>query len=216
MANIVLVDDHALLRNGLTTLIKNLGHFVLFEAANGNDFINKLSKAVLKPDLVLMDINMPVMDGYETTQWIKKHHPEIMVLALSMNDTESAIIRMLKCGAKGYLLKDSDPAELKEALDNLFSKGYYNSELINSKMMQVINNIDSENNDINKLIQITEREAEFLKLICTELTYKEIAEKMMISNRTVEHYRERLFEKLNLKTRIGLAMFAVRNGVVQA
>ena len=216
MANIVLVDDHALLRNGLTTLIKNLGHFVLFEAANGNDFINKLSKAVLKPDLVLMDINMPVMDGYETTQWIKKHHPEIMVLALSMYDTESAIIRMLKCGAKGYLLKDSDPAELKEALDNLFSKGYYNSELINSKMMQVINNIDSENNDINKLIQITEREAEFLKLICTELTYKEIAEKMMISNRTVEHYRERLFEKLNLKTRIGLAMFAVRNGVVQA
>jgi DNA-binding NarL/FixJ family response regulator len=216
MANIVLVDDHALLRDGLTSLIKNLGHTVLFEATNGSDFINKLGKSVLKPDLVLMDINMPVMDGYETTQWIKKHHKEIMVLALSMYDTEGAIIRMLKCGAKGYLLKDSDPSELEEALDNLFSKGYYNSELINSKMMQVINNIDSENNDINKLIQITEKEAEFLKLICTELTYKEIAEKMMISNRTVDNYREKLFEKLNIKTRIGLAMFAVRNGVVQA
>ena len=214
MANIALVDDHALLRNGLSALVKSLGHTVVLEAANGKDFISKLNTKAL-PELVLMDINMPVMDGYETAQWIKQNHPSIMVLALSMYDTESAIIRMLKCGAKGYLLKDSDPAELKEALDNLFSKGYYNSELINSKMMQVIYNIDNESNDITKLIQITEKEAEFLKLICTELTYKEIAEKMMVSNSTVNNHREKLFEKLNLKTRIGLAMFAVRNGVVQ-
>jgi two-component system, NarL family, invasion response regulator UvrY len=214
MANIALVDDHALLRNGLASLVKSLGHSVLLEATNGKDFIAKLNASLL-PDLVLMDINMPEMDGYETALWLKQHHPGVVVMALSMYDTEAAIIRMMKCGAKGYILKDSEPSELQDALDSLFTKGYYYSDLVNVRMIDVITNLDNNSNDIKSLVQITDKETEFLKLICTELTYKEIAEKMQLSPRTIDNYRDNLFEKLNVKTRIGLAMYAVRNGVVQ-
>jgi two-component system, NarL family, invasion response regulator UvrY len=214
MATIALVDDHALLRNGLAVLVKSLGHTVVVEASNGKDFISKLDPSNL-PRLVLMDINMPEMDGYETTQWLKQNHPEVTVMALSMYDTETAIIRMMKCGAKGYILKDSDPSELQAALEALFNKGHYYTELVNSKMINAISNMENTDNEIKNLIQINEKETEFLKLICTELTYKEIADKMQVSPRTVDNYRDSLFEKTNVKTRIGLAMFAVRNGVVQ-
>jgi two-component system, NarL family, invasion response regulator UvrY len=214
MATIALVDDHALLRNGLAALVKSLGHTVVVEASNGKDFISKLDPFNL-PSLVLMDINMPEMDGYETTQWLKKNHPKVTVMALSMYDTETAIIRMMKCGAKGYILKDSDPSELQAALEALFNKGHYYTELVNSKMINAISNMDNTDNEIKNLVQINDKETEFLKLICTELTYKEIADKMQVSHRTVDNYRDSLFEKTNVKTRIGLAMFAVRNGVVQ-
>lgn len=213
MANIALVDDHALLRNGLSSLIKNLGHTVLLEAYNGKDFISKLDTNLL-PDVVLMDINMPEMDGYETTQWIKENHPKIIVMALSMYDTEGAILRMIKCGAKGYILKDSEPAELHQALESLFTKGYYYSDLVNEKIVDVLNSMDGNSAVIKSLIELSEKESEFLKYTCTELTYKEIAEKMHMSPRTIENYRDTLFERLNIRSRIGLAMFAVRNGLV--
>jgi two-component system, NarL family, invasion response regulator UvrY len=213
MANIALVDDHALLRNGLSSLVKNLGHTVLLEAHNGKDFINKLNPSVL-PDLVLMDINMPEMDGYETTQWLKINHPKVMVMALSMYDTETAILRMMKCGARGYVLKDSEPMELQQALESLFTRGYYYSDLVNDKIVDALNSIENPANEIKTLTQLSEKETLFLKYICTELTYKEIAEKMHMSPRTVENYRDILFEKLNVRSRIGLAMFAVRNGLV--
>lgn len=213
MANIALVDDHALLRNGLSSLIKNLGHTVLLEAYNGKDFISKLDTNLL-PDVVLMDINMPEMDGYETTQWIKENYPEITVMALSMYDTEGAILRMIKCGAKGYILKDSEPAELHEALESLFSKGYYYSDLVNEKIVDVLNSMDANSAVIKSLVELSEKESEFLKYTCTELTYKEIADKMHMSPRTIENYRDTLFERLNIRSRIGLAMFAVRNGLV--
>lgn len=214
MATIVLTDDHVLLRNGLASLVKSLGYTVLFEADNGRDFIKKYDPDTA-PDIVLMDINMPEMDGFETTQWLKQNHPKVKVLALSMYDNESSIIRMMKCGAKGYILKDSDPAELKEAIESLLNRGYYYSELVNSKIMQAFNNFDDGNSNIKNLVQISEKETEFLKLICTELTYKEIADILKISPRTVDNYRDSLFEKLHLKTRVGLAMFAARNGIVQ-
>ena len=214
MATIALVDDHALLRNGLSALVKNLGHTVALEAGNGEEFISLLNPDNL-PDLVLLDINMPEMDGYDTALWLKQNHPKVTVMALSMYDTEAAIIRMMKCGAKGYILKDSDPSELKFALESLFTKGYYYSELVNSKVINAIGSINDEENEIKNIVQMNEREAEFLKLICTELTYKEIADKMQVSHRTVDNYRDSLFEKANVKTRIGLAMFAVRNGVIQ-
>jgi two-component system, NarL family, invasion response regulator UvrY len=214
MATIALVDDHALLRSGLSSLVKSLGHTVVLEAANGKDFISKLNPKAL-PALVLMDINMPVMDGFETTLWLKQNHPKVTVMALSMYDTETAIIRMMKCGAKGYVLKDSDPSELKEALESLFKKGFYYSDVVNKRMIEAINNMDQNDNEIKTLVQMTDKELEFLKLVCTELTYKDIAEKMEVSHRTLENYRDSLFDKVNVKTRIGLAMFAVRNGVVQ-
>jgi two-component system invasion response regulator UvrY len=213
MATIVLTDDHVLLRNGLAALVKNLGHTVLFEADNGKDFINKLDKKNL-PELVLMDINMPEMDGYETALWLKTNHPEVKVLALSMYDNENSIIRMLKSGAKGYILKDSEPAELKAAIDAVVSKGYYYSDLVSGKLIHAINKLDDEGGELKNLMQLNERETDFLKYACTEMTYKEIADKMFVSPRTIDGYRDALFEKLHVKTRVGLVMYAIKNGVV--
>jgi DNA-binding NarL/FixJ family response regulator len=213
MPSIVLVDDHSLLRNGLASLVESLGNTVLFEADDGKEFIEKLDRQNL-PQIVLMDINMPEMDGFETTQWLKENHPQMHVLALSMYDNETSIIRMLKCGAKGYILKDSEPAELKTAIDDIISKGFYYSDLVSGKLMHAINKMDDETDDLKNLVPLNDRETTFLKYTCTELTYKEIADKMFVSPRTIDGYRDALFEKLKLKTRVGLVMYAIKNGIV--
>ncbi|MFM6925871.1 MAG: response regulator [Ferruginibacter sp.] len=213
MPSIVLVDDHSLLRNGLASLVESQGNTVLFEADDGKEFIAKLDPANL-PQLVLMDINMPGMDGFETTQWLKQNHPQVLVLALSMYDNETSIIRMLKCGAKGYILKDSEPAELKTAIEDILNKGFYYSDLVSGKLMHAINKLDDETDDLKNLVPLNDRETDFLKYACTEMTYKEIADKMFVSPRTIDGYRDALFEKLKLKTRVGLVMYAIKHGIV--
>ena len=212
--SVALVDDHVLLRNGLANLIRSFGEYsVLFEAGNGNDFIQQLKPRVL-PDIVLLDINMPEMDGYETALWIRRHYPGIKTLALSMYDTDNSIIRMLKNGVKGYILKDADPAELKLALESVISKGFYYSELVTGKLIHTINTLDATEPQVRHVLRLNDRELEFLKLACTECTYKEIAEQMYLSPRTIDGYRDTLFEKLNVKTRVGLVLYAIRNGIV--
>jgi len=209
-SNVVLVDDHILLRNGLANLIQSFGNYkVLFEANDGKAFINKLNQKLL-PDLVLLDINMPEMDGYETCLWLKENHPDIKVLALSMYDNESSIIRMFKAGAKGYILKDCEPIELKRALESIITKGFYYSEMVTGSLIRTIN--EKDNNSKN-ILTLNDREITFLKYVCTELTYKEIADKMFLSPRTIDGYRDDLFQKLNVKTRVGLVMFALKNGI---
>lgn len=214
MSRVILIDDHVLLRNGLANLIKSFGDYdVLFEASNGKVLIEKLNPKLL-PELVLMDINMPEMDGYDTCIWLRNNHPEIKVLALSMYDSETSIIRMFKAGAKGYILKDCDPAELKAALSAVITKGFYYSEMITGKLIHTINQFDADDNDAQRSIKLNEREITFLKWACTELTYKEIADKMFLSPRTIDGYRDDLFEKLNAKTRVGLVLYAIKNGIV--
>ena len=213
MSSLVLIDDHSLLRNGLATLVQNLGHTVLFESDNGKQFIEKLNPKS-PPELVLLDINMPEMDGYETANWLKQHHPDIRILALSMYDNETAIIRMLKCGAKGYILKDSEPAELKAAIDDVMNKGFYYSDLVSGKLIHAISKMEEDENGLKTGIHLNDRETAFLKWACTEMTYKEIADKMFLSPRTIDGYRDALFEKLNLKTRVGLVIYAIKSGIV--
>ena len=214
--SVALVDDHVLLRNGLAGLIASIDNYnVLFEAGNGIDFIDKLKNFSI-PDIVLMDISMPLMDGYDATQWLKQNHPETKVLALSMYDNEQSIIRMLKCGAKGYILKDIEPDEFKTALNALVSKGFYYSEMVTGKLIHAVNNSDKSGHQIKNSAMLSEREIEFLKFACTEKTYKEIADAMYLSPRTIDGYRDALFEKLNAKTRIGLVMYSIRNGIVDA
>jgi two-component system, NarL family, invasion response regulator UvrY len=214
MTKVAVTDDHILLRRGLANMIRNLDVYeVVFEADNGKDFIEKLNTEPL-PEIVLMDINMPEMDGYDTTDWIKKNHPEIKVLSLSMYDDEQSIIRMLKCGARGYILKDIDPSEFKMALDAIATKGFYYSEIVSGKLIHAINSFDESEKKAKKAMQLTDREMEFLRLVCTELAYKEIADKMHLSARTIDGYRNDLFEKLNIKNRVGLVMYAIKNGIV--
>jgi len=211
---IALVDDHVLLRNGLANLLRDLDYEVVFEADNGRHFIDKLKSHAL-PEIVLMDINMPEMDGYETTFWLKKNHPDVKVLALSMYDDENAIIRMLKSGAKGYILKDSDPSELKAAIHAISTKGFYHSELVTGTLIHTINHLDDpEHSSVKDILGLNDRELELLKLICTELTFKEIADRMHLSPRTVDGYRDALLEKLQCKSRVGLVIFAIKNGIV--
>lgn len=214
MTTIALADDHVLLRRGLASLVQNLGYHVLFEADNGQELVDKL-QAGMEPELLLMDINMPVKDGYESTRWIKENKPFIKVLALSMYDDESAIIRMLKNGARGYILKDCEPGELRAALHAVVSKGFYYSEMVTGRLVHSLAGQEDEGNGSAKLLGLTERETTFLKLACTEMSYKEIAAQMHLSPRTIDGYRDTLFEKLDLKTRTGLVVYAIKNGIYQ-
>ena len=212
--SVVLVDDHVLLRNGLANLIRSFGGYtVLFEANSGKDLIRQLKPRYV-PDIVLLDINMPEMDGFETALWIKRHYPEIRILALSMYDTDNSILRMLKNGVKGYILKDTEPAELKMALESVVHKGFYYSEMVTGKLIHTINTLDEPEYKGQHMFNLNERELEFLKLACSECTYKEIADQMYLSPRTIDGYRDSLFEKLNVKTRVGLVLYAIRNGIV--
>ncbi|MDE3213134.1 MAG: response regulator transcription factor [Bacteroidota bacterium] len=214
MQKIALVDDHVLLRNGLANLIESFGDYkVLFQADNGEEFISKFEHHDL-PDIVLMDINMPIKDGYFTSLWLKDHHPEIKILALSMYDNEYAIIKMFKAGARGYILKDCDPSELRAALLSLVLQGYYYSEKITGKLVKSINEMDEKGRFSEPEAILNDRETTFLKLACSELTYKEIADQMLVSPRTIDGYRDSLFDKLQVKTRVGLVMYAIRNHII--
>jgi len=210
--SVALVDDHKLLRNGLSNFIKSNPDFkVVFEADNGIDLQEKIQTQAL-PDVVLMDINMPLMDGYDATEWLYKHHPAVKVIALSMYDSEECIIRMLRRGAKGYLLKDSEPSELIKAIQETKENGYYYTPMVARQISLLIN--DKENEQKNALA-LSEREMELLQYMASEMTYKEIADKMNLSPKTVENHREKICEKLQIKTRVGLVMYAMKNGIVK-
>ncbi|MHA4808242.1 response regulator [Flavitalea flava] len=211
---VALVDDHVLLRNGLANLIRSFGEYaVLFEAYNGSDLIRQLHPPCL-PDLILLDINMPEMDGYETAGWLKRNFPDVKILVLSMYDTDNSIIRMLKNGVKGYILKDIEPAELKMALDTVIQRGFYYSGMVTGKLVHTIHMQEEPEQQTRRALPLNDRELEFLKMVCTEYTYKEIAELMYLSPRTIDGYRDMLFEKLNVRTRVGLVLYAIRNGIV--
>jgi DNA-binding NarL/FixJ family response regulator len=209
---VAIADDHSLLRGALAKLINTFeGYSVVMEADNGKDLCEKISKNVL-PDIVLLDINMPEMDGFETTQWLHKKYPFIKILTLSMLSDERTIIKIFRLGAKGYLLKNADPTELKEALDAVMNKNVYLSEYVSDKLVSGLHNDMAD--DLKEIV-LNEKEREFLRWACSELSYKEIAEKMFVSPRTVDDYRQSLFNKLKVHSRVGLVMYAIRNGIVE-
>ncbi|NHN25056.1 response regulator transcription factor [Flavobacterium jejuense] len=205
---IVVVDDHLLIANALSSIISNFEAFeVLYVCENGLELQNKINQHPI-PDIVLLDISMPIMDGFETANWLKKDYPNTLIMALSMQDDEQSLIKMIKNGAKGYMLKNAHPKELEEALQKILKNGQYFQEWATSKVLSTLHYNHNNSNEI----KISDREKEFLKYTVTEMTYKEISEKMFCSPRTVENYRDSLFEKLELKTRVGLAVYAIKNG----
>jgi len=209
---IALVDDHRLFRKGLLGLIEMVDDQVdvLFEADNGLDMQKKLQPDNL-PDIILMDINMPEMDGFESVSWLNKNYPKIKVLVVSMVENEDSIIRMLKLKVKGYLSKDVEPAELGAALKAIMSKGFYYTDFITGKLVHTLQNEQEK----EMLVTLNEKEKKFIQLACSELTYNDIAAEMFVSPKTIDGYRNNLFEKLLVKSRVGLALYAVKHGLVK-
>jgi DNA-binding NarL/FixJ family response regulator len=209
---VIITDDHVLLRNALARLVNSFEDYtVMAEADNGKDLRDKIMKHMV-PEIVLLDVNMPEMDGFETTKWLHKNYPHIKVLVLSMLSDEKTIIKMFRLGAKGYLLKNTDAAELKKALDSIVDRNVYLSEYVSGKLVSGLNN-DIEQDE--KPVTLNERERDFLRWACTELPYKDIADKMNLSARTIDDYRQALFQKLKVHSRVGLVMYAIRNGIVE-
>jgi two-component system, NarL family, invasion response regulator UvrY len=209
---IAIADDHQVVAEAFAQLIgKFEGYEVLYIAENGRDLIDQLAKGPL-PDILMLDINMPEMDGFETADYLRQHHPQIRILVLSMLDSEEDVARMIKLGVRGYLPKGCRPSELRQALTDIQTKGHYYSEFLTRHLLQAIQTPKAVVN--TPKMQLNEREREFLKLSCSDMTYAEIADKMCVATRTVDGYRETLFQKFNVKSRVGMVMEALRNGIV--
>jgi DNA-binding NarL/FixJ family response regulator len=214
---LALVDDHKLFRRGMSNLIEMVCSDceIVFEADNGVDLQVKINKHN-EPDIILMDINMPHMDGFVSVQWLNENFPLVKILVVSMMEKEESIIRMLKLGVKGYLGKDVEPEVLGEALNAIMNKGFYYTDFITGKLVHSLQNgIDRHTAKVAAFNLMNDQEKEFLQLACSELTYLEIASKMFKSPKTIDGYRNALFEKFNLRSRVGLAIYAIKHGLVQ-
>ncbi len=206
---IAIVDDHTLMSKALENMImENPQYSVIMNHPNGEDFIAAIEKASELPAVVLMDINMPYKNGIETTEWLTEHHPNIKVIALTMEDDEKVLIKMLKAGAKGYLLKDMQPTILFQAIDTVYDKGSFYTDFVAQKLLKVKT---EDLKTASLLSELKDREKEFIKWACSELTYKEIADKMFLSPKTIDGYRDSVFTKLEIKNRVGLVLFALKH-----
>jgi DNA-binding NarL/FixJ family response regulator len=212
---IAMADDHVLLRNALASLIDSFGNCkVIYQSGSGKQLIASINSGIL-PDLVILDLNMPDMDGFETAAWLQNNFPAVHVVMLTMYDSELSLIRLLQVGVKGFLKKDIHPSELKFAIQSVIQSGYYYSNHTTGKLV----NLFRQNTDGNMNLQksmLTDLEISFLKLASTDLTYKEIAQQMKLNPRSIDTLRDQLFIKLDVKSRVGLAMVAIRNGIIKS
>ena len=203
-----LVDDHQLFIKSLGLLLSTFKDFeVVIDAVNGKDLQEKMNLAKVAPDIMLIDVSMPFMNGPQTAEWLHQAYPRMRLVALSMNDDEETVIKMLKSGCCAYLFKDIHPDKLEYALQHVHSVGYYNPSINFQKLMS------GTEEPVPELLN--EKELEFLKLACSDLTYKHIANKMNVSERTVDGYRAELFGKLQVQSRTGMALEAIRRGLVK-
>lgn len=198
---IALIDDHVLFREGLARIINSFGMFEVIGAVGNGKLYTEAVEAGLSPDIVITDISMPEMNGFETLDWIRTHQPGTRVLVLSMVESEEAVIQLLKTGAHGYLSKGTEPGMLQQCLEEIRDNGFAVHAYRFSSLR-------------GDAVVLTASERAFVALACSEMTYREIAEKLNISPRNVDSYRNQLFRKLNVNSRIGLVLYAVRNGII--
>jgi len=208
--SVALVDDQQLFLRSLSALIGTIEEFeVMIESLSAADLLAKLAQCQSLPDIVLADVQMPKMEGPELVKMIAGLYPTIRCVALSVKDDDMTILRMVRAGCCSYLLKDIHPLELAKALQEVYHKGYYNADFVNVNYRRLL--LKKENSDPSL---VTPREKEFLSFACSDLTYKEIASRMFLSEKTIDNYRESLFQKLNVKSRVGLALEALRRNLV--
>lgn len=206
-----ITDDQQLFLKSLTALVNTFTSFeVIVDALNGEDLIEKLGTLDELPDIILVDVNMPVMDGAETVRYLSGKYPLMKLVALSVKDDDLTIINMIKAGGCAYLLKDIHPNELERALLEIHEKGIYNGDAFNINYRRIL----IAQQQLKDGLQVTEREKDFLQLACSDLTYKQIASKMKLSERTIDGYRESLFLKLNVQSRVGMVMEAIRKNYI--
>ena len=208
---VIIVDDHTLFRNGLRILLNNLENYhVIAEAANGKQFLELLNTIV--PDLVLMDISMPVMDGIEASSIAHQRYPDLKIITLSMYGEEDYYYKMVNAGVKGFVLKNSDIKEVKTALDIVYEGGsFFSSELLQN----LVNSLKSAPKSKEFHTELSEREMEILILICQGMSNQEIADKLFISKRTVDKHRANILEKSESKNTAQLVVYAIKNRLVE-
>lgn len=212
--NLAIADDHKIFRNGLKATLEDCPDFKLvIEASNGKELIGLLADR--KPDVILMDIKMPEMDGMQTTAYVHQHFKDIKVLALSMHNEDKYIVDMMKAGASGYLLKNAEPEEIIDAISTVYNKGFYFNEHLSVTLIKQLVGPGSHNEGGGQYaVELNDREIEVLRLVCQECSNQEIADKIFLSVRTVEGYRARLFEKTGSKNLVGLVIFAIKRGII--
>lgn len=215
---VVLVDDHHLMRSGLAATVNGLGGYrVVLEAGHGGELVEAIrsmrAQGKALPKVAIVDLHMPVMDGFATISWLRDNAKEVLPLALTMDSDDAAVARSVHHGARGFLLKTVRPTILKHALDSLVLTGYYYSEKVGEAMRNESASEATHQREGDQIrAAITPRELAFLELVCdpSEPTYEEIAQRMGISQRTVENHRVALFEKFGIKSKAGLVLFAAR------
>lgn len=211
--NLAIADDHKIFREGLKATLEEYANLnIIIEAANGIELVKQL--AFKNPDVVLMDIKMPEMDGMQATTFIHENFNNIKVLALSMFNEDKYILDMMKAGASGYLLKNAEPHEIMDAIFTVYKKGYYFNEHLSITLVKQFMEKSKINLKGKEESELNERETEILKLICQEKQNTEIADKLFLSVRTVEGYRIKLFEKTGSKNIVGLVIYAIKKGII--
>lgn len=211
--NVAIADDHKIFRRGVILSLKTYHNIrFMLEAENGEELIKGIEKE--EPDIVLMDLKMPVKDGIETTKYLNKHYPKIRILILTMFEDERFVGHLMDSGANGYLLKSTEPAEIKQGIMDAMTNGFYLNNFVNRVLIKKNYAKQKFNPNLNSQITISEREKEVLSLVCMEYTAQEIAQKMDISARTVEAIKDRLMERFGVKNSVGLVFFAMKNSLI--
>ncbi len=210
----IIADDHSIFRQGLKLALrddhqlKNIG-----EAGNGIELLSLMKKKV--PDVVLLDLKMPEMDGMETIKQLKTDYPDVKVLILTMYDDEHFILHLMESGASGYLVKNTDPEEIKKAIHAVCENGYYFSDFVSNVMLKTLVKKNVAIPKFKQEVKLTDKEREVLQLICQQYTNTEIAKKVFLSHRTVEGIRSSLLEKIGVRNTAGLVLYAVKHNIYE-
>lgn len=212
---VAIADDHQIFRKGVILSLRQYTNIkFIWEAENGEDLIQKVTDNAEQPDVILMDLKMPVKDGIETTKYLNKHFPVIRIIILTMYEDERFVGHLMDSGANGYLLKSTEPAEIKKAIMDVMRTGFYLNTFVNKVLIKKNYAKQKFNPNLNSEIVISEREKEVLTLVCMEYTAQEIAQKMEISARTVEAIKDRLMERFGVKNSVGLVFYAMKNSLI--
>ena len=212
---VAIADDHKIFRKGVILSLRQYNNIkFILEAENGEELIKIITEAEEQPGVVLMDLKMPVKDGIETTKYLNKHFPAIRIIILTMYEDERFVGHLMDSGANGYLLKSTDPTEIKKAISDVMRTGFYLNNFVNKVLIKKNYAKQKFNPNLNSEVVISEREKEVLNLVCMEFTAHEIAQKMEISARTVEAIKDRLMERFGVKNSVGLVFYAMKNSLI--